>query len=81
MMPDQHLRIKITADGEVDFTVMFEPSGMTYALRRSEHMFADIPTIDVAEMEIVCWKGGISIWAPGAVITLDSSGTELHRLN
>ena len=80
-MDDPHLRIKLTADDNSPFTVMFEPSGMAYELGGSEYMFADIPTVEVEEMEIVYWQGGISVWAPGAVTTLDSNGNELHRLN
>jgi hypothetical protein len=81
LMAYQRLRIKITADDAAPFIVMFEPSGMTYELGGSAFMFADIPQVEVEEMEIEHWPGGISIWAPGAVTTLDSDGNELHQLH
>jgi hypothetical protein len=75
------LRIKVTADEDASLTVMFEPIGVTYELGSSEFMFAEIPFFRADEMEIVYWKGGISIWPPGDVTTFDSAGNELHRLN
>jgi hypothetical protein len=75
------LTIKITADERIDTTVMFEPSGMTYELKGSGFMYADVPKPDRDEIEVVVWPGGISIWTPGSVVTRDSTGHELHRLN
>ncbi len=81
-MTDQSfLRIKLTADGRAPFTAMFEPSGMTYELAGEEFMFADVIDPFGRELEIVNWPGGISVWAPGAVITRDADGNELDRLN
>jgi hypothetical protein len=78
---DSRLRIKLTADGEAAFTVMFEPSGMTYDLASSEYMTAEVSELHSAELEIVYWNGGISVWAPGPVVTFDSNGAKLHNLN
>ncbi len=75
------MRIKLTADGDAPFTAMFEPSGMTYHLAAGEFMFADVLSQFTSELEIVNWQGGISVWAPGAVITRDADGRELDRLN
>ena len=79
-MTESNFRIKITADEGVSFTVMFEPSGMAYELDSSEVMFAEFKRAEQEEMEIVYWRGGISIWPPGPVTTFDSTGNELHRL-
>lgn len=81
MTPETFLRIKLTADEEAPFTAMFEPSGMTYELGPGEAMYADVLGQFTSELEIVNWRGGMSIWAPGAVITRDAEGKELHRLN
>lgn len=78
---NESLRIKLAADERTSFTVMFEPSGMSYDLGPSEHMYAEVRSIEVHEMEIVYWGGGISVWAPGPVLTLDSDGQRLHELN
>lgn len=80
-MIEPGFRIKITASEDGPFTAMFEPSGMTYELNASEFMFAEVPDPQWNEMEIVHWDGGISIWAPGPVITRDANGTELNQLN
>lgn len=79
--PEPFLRIKLTADGDAPFTVMFEPSGMTYELDAGQFMRADAVDPFSNEIEIVNWRGGISVWAPGAVITRDAEGGELDRLN
>lgn len=81
LVTDSRLRIKLTADSEAAFTVMFEPSGMTYDLAGSEYMLAEVSELNSAELEIVYWNGGVSVWAPGPVATFDSSGTKLHDLN
>jgi hypothetical protein len=60
---------------------MFEPSGMTYDLEPSDSMFADVENPHTNEFVIEYWPGGISVWAPGGVVTRRSDGTELHRLN
>jgi hypothetical protein len=78
---DSRLRIKVSADEDSSFIIMFEPSGMTYELNESEYMFAEVPAMQFNDMEIAYWNGGISIWAPGSVITFDANGQELHRLN
>lgn len=75
------MRIKLTADSDAPFTVMFEPSGMAYQLDGGEFMFADVVGRSTDELEIVNWLGGVSVWAPGAVITRDAEGKEVHRLN
>ncbi len=80
-MVEPGFRIKVIASESGSFTVMFEPSGMTYELKASEFMFAEVPAPQWNEMEIVHWGGGISIWAPGSIITRDANGDELHRLN
>jgi hypothetical protein len=78
---EKKIRIKVTADEAVSFTVMFEPTGMTYELGPSEFMYAEVSEVDLEEMEIVQWEGGISIWPPGSMITTyDAEGVELHRL-
>ncbi|MDT4944148.1 MAG: hypothetical protein QOH14_881, partial [Pseudonocardiales bacterium] len=46
-----------------------------------QRMFADVSHVVLPEIRIVYWKGGISIWAPGPVVTRDGDGNELHRLN
>lgn len=79
--PERLLRIKLTADGDAPFTVMFEPSGMTYDLGGGQFMLADVVDPYANDLEIVHWQGGVSVWAPGAVITRDADGEELHRLN
>jgi hypothetical protein len=81
LVADPHLRIKLTADGGAPFTVMFEPSGMTYQLAGSEYMTAEVSEFHSEEIEIVYWNGGISVWAPGSVATFDSNGVKLHDLN
>jgi hypothetical protein len=60
---------------------MFEPSGMSYDLGPSECMYAEVQSVELDEMEIVYWDGGISVWAPGPILTLDSTGGRLHELN
>jgi len=75
------LRIKLTADDGAPFTVKFEPSGMTYDLDGGGFMFAYVVDPFSNEFELENWQGGVSIWAPGAVITRDADGRELHRLN
>jgi hypothetical protein len=75
------LRIKLLADREAPFTVMFEPLGMTYDLAGGEHMFAEVQVIDTPHMEIVNWDGGVSVLAPGVVRTFDAAGTFLHELH
>lgn len=44
-------------------------------------MFAGVLAPDTNEFVIENWKGGISMWAPGGVITRSADGTELNRLN
>jgi hypothetical protein len=78
---ERFMRIRLTADDAAPFTVMFEPSGMTYQLAGGEGMFADVLDPFSSELEVVNWAGGISVWAPGAVITRDAEGNELDRLN
>ena len=80
-MTDPWLRIEVEADDDAPFTAMFEPTGMTYDLAGGERMFADVSQENARIIRIVNWSGGISIWAPGPVITRDSQGVELHRLN
>jgi hypothetical protein len=80
-MAEPWLRINILADEDAPFVVMFEPTGMTYDLKAGDKMSADISQLIVAELQIIHWKGGISIWAPGPIITRDVDGNELHRLN
>ena len=77
----QRLRIKLTADENVSLTVQFEPSGMSYELGPSGHMYAEVSSMEVGEMEIVYWSGGISVWPPGPVLTLNAAGERLHELN
>lgn len=79
--PEPFLRIKLTAEGTAPFTVMFEPSGMTYDLDGGQHMLADVVDPFGIELELANWRGGVSIWAPGRVITRDADGAELDRLN
>lgn len=81
MTDEPFIRIKLTADGQAPFAAMFEPSGMAYELAGNEFMFADVVEPIGHDLEIVNWPGGISVWAPGAVITRDADGNELHRLN
>jgi hypothetical protein len=80
-MSDMWLRIEVLADDDAPFVAMFEPTGMTYDIGAGQKMFADVSQMVVPEMRIINWKGGISIWAPGSVITRDAEGNELHRLN
>jgi hypothetical protein len=75
------LRIEVQADDDAPFIAMFEPTGMTYNLDAGERMYADVSQAVTNEIRIINWKGGISIWAPGPVITRDRDGNELHRLN
>jgi hypothetical protein len=75
------LRIKLIADERASFTVMFEPTGMTYELGPSEHMYAEVQSVELDEMQIVYWEGGVSVWPPGPILTLDSAGERLHELN
>lgn len=79
-MAAEGFRIKISADERSSFTVMFEPSGMSYELGPSEVVFANLEGDVAEEMEIVYWPGGISIWPPGQVVISDAEGRELHRL-
>ncbi|AUN42423.1 hypothetical protein ASU32_22360 [Tsukamurella tyrosinosolvens] len=79
--PEPFLRIKLMADGDAPFTVMFEPSGMTYDFSGGQFMVADVVEPRGNELEIAHWQGGVSVWAPGGVITRDADGQELHRLN
>ena len=77
----RRLTIKLVADAGAPFVVMFEPSGMTYDLAGGEYMYAEVVDSSEHQLEIVNWFGGISVWASGALITLDADGNELHRLN
>lgn len=74
-------RIRFTADESSSFVLMFEPSGMSYQLDGGETMFADVIDASRADIEIVHWEGGISIWTSRGVVTRDATGQELHRLN
>ena len=74
------LRIELEADDDAPFVAMFEPTGVTYNLAGGERMYADITKKEMAELRIVNWKGGVSVWAPGPVVTRDSHGNELHQL-
>lgn len=80
MTSEPFLRITFTADDDAPFTVMFEPSGMTYEVSGGDSMLADVVDPVGNGLEIVHWKGGVSVWAPGAVITRDAHGGELRRL-
>jgi hypothetical protein len=80
-MSDAWLRIEVLADDDAPFIAMFEPTGMTYNVDAGQRMFADVSHVVLPEIRIVYWKGGISIWAPGPVVTRDGDGNELHRLN
>ena len=82
------LRIESLADEGAPFVAMFEPTGMTYNLAGGERMFADISGAALLEdtsrmpiFRVVNWEGGISIWAPGSVITRDAESHKLHELN
>jgi hypothetical protein len=75
------LRIEVSADDDAPFIAMFEPSGMTYDLAGGERMTADVTHAAASEMQIVHWDGGISIWAPGPVVTRAADGSEIHHLN
>jgi hypothetical protein len=75
------LRIEVVADVDAPFTVMFEPTGMTYDLAGGERMFADVEEVVTDEIVIANIKGGISITSPGPVRTRDSNGNILHSLN
>jgi len=78
----QPLRIKILADREAPFTVMFEPLGQTYDLGPEEFMFAEVQAMDEApEMLIVNWPGGVSIIPPGTVRTYNAAGEFLDELH
>lgn len=78
--PDS-FRIRIEANEDTSFTVMFEPSGMPYNLGPSQYMYAEIPSLELNELTIVQWNGGISIEPPGPVTTFDSDGSKLHDLH
>jgi hypothetical protein len=80
-MTEPWLSIEVSADTDAPFTAMFEPSGMTYELRGDDRMFADVHVPNGHVLRIVNWQGGISVWAPGEVVTRDAEGVELHRLN
>jgi hypothetical protein len=80
-MAETWLRIEVAADDDAPFVAMFEPTGMTYSIAGGEKMFADVTHLVKAEISIINWKGGVSIWAPGPVITRDANENELHRLN
>ncbi len=87
-MGDVWTRVEIEGDENAPFTVMFEPTGMTYAIAGGDRMFADIlapilndPDSGAPIIHIVNWRGGVSIWAPGAVVTRDANGLELHTLS
>lgn len=73
-------RIEVEANHDAPFTVMFEPTGMTYELAGGEKMFADVARPHAAAIHIINWNGGISIWPPGSAITRDRNEVELHRL-
>ena len=80
MRPVEGFRIKVTADENCSFTLMFEPSGMTYDLGPAEAIFATLEGAVAEDLEIVYWQGGISVWPPGHVMISDAEGNELHRL-
>ncbi|GAA1541816.1 hypothetical protein GCM10009827_071630 [Dactylosporangium maewongense] len=74
--------IKVEADHDAPFTVMFEPTGMTYDLVGGQSMTAVVEDASADnEVRIVNWDGGVSIWPPGNVVTYDADGNELHFLN
>ncbi|MFD9307742.1 hypothetical protein ACFWCB_34540 [Streptomyces sp. NPDC060048] len=80
-MSDAKFRIKIKAADGSPFTVMFEPTGMTYDLEADQVMFAEVQEDVSTEIEIVYWGDGISVWPQGPVTTYDADGNELHELN
>jgi hypothetical protein len=74
------LRIELEADHDAPFTAMFEPSGMTYNLAASERMYAEIRNPESRDIKIIHWRGGVSVWAPGALVTRNRDGDVLHSL-
>lgn len=80
-MNEPWLRIELSADDDSPMTVMFEPSGMSYVIGQADRMFADVNRPRSNNIVIESWSGGISIWAPGDVVTRNASGEELDRLN
>ena len=80
-MPRYWLRIELAADQDAPLTVMFEPTGMSYEVAAGDRMYADVEQPVDAKMRVINWKGGLTIWAPGPVVTRDAQGIELHRLN
>jgi hypothetical protein len=79
-MEEPTLRIVVEADADAPFTVMFEPSGMTYEIEAGQRMLADVFAPVDREIRIIHWTGGISVWPTGSVTTRDADGHELHRL-
>jgi hypothetical protein len=80
-VPDPWLRIELVADDNAPFVAMFEPTGMTYSLGGGDSMYADVSQLVTPHIQIINIEGGVSIVAPGPVITRDAEGRELHRLN
>ncbi|WP_433053741.1 hypothetical protein [Dactylosporangium sp. CS-033363] len=75
------LVIKVQAAADAPFTVMFEPTGMSYDLAGGESMTAVVENAADNAIEIFNWNGGISIVPPGNVTTYDAAGNELNFLN
>jgi len=77
------LVIKVEADHDAPFTVMFEPTGMTYLLAGGQSMTAMVEDATPDnEVRIVNWVGGVSIWPPGNVVTCPaSSATDSERVS
>jgi hypothetical protein len=80
-MAERCLRIEVVADHDSPFTVMFEPTGMTYDLAGAQRMFAEVEELVIDEIVIVNIAGGISITASGPVQTRDGDGKILQQLN
>jgi hypothetical protein len=81
MATNNPLRIKILADRDAPFTVMFEPLDQTYDFGPDEHMVAEVQSMDDPEMLIVHWPGGVSIVPPGPVRTYNAAGEFLDELH
>ena len=63
-------------------TVVFEPLGTDFTLQPGASVILDAPLEEIAEIKIVIWKSGLSVWLPfpsGARV-LDADGTELDTL-
>ena len=59
----------------------FEPIGTSFVVEGGDWLTLELPVSAVADVEIVVWPNGVTVWVPlpGDYLVRDSSGSELDR--